>query len=99
MPSFNHTRSPVRTTFRSAQARRSHLDERYGRRYQNSTELAQQVYALTHPDNVLTFADLERSENVARLISPYEMAIVRLSEALKGDLPPQVEITSGEHDI
>ena len=84
-----HQRSPT-SPFSSVQSNRrrrsSYFDDRYYRRYRNNPELASQIYDLTHPEDAVTFAELERLEDIARRLEPYQAAIVRLSEAFTDDL-------------
>lgn len=82
-PSINLAASENRPTQTARKQRRSRLDNPYWRPYRNSEDLAQQVYALTHPDGVKTFGELAREADLARELRPYQEAVVRLSELLK----------------
>ncbi len=53
---------PARTVRKQQSS--SRLDNPHRRPYRNSEDLAQQVYELTHPDE-LTFAELEREADLA----------------------------------
>ena len=66
--------------------RNLYLNDRNWRPYRNSAELALQIYEMTHPDNVPTFADIEREANLARELEPYQTAVVRLGQLLKEEV-------------
>ena len=84
---FSSVESPVynRSSHRPAQIarkQRSRLDSPNWRPYRNNEDLAQQVYELTHPDE-LTYAELAREAALALALEPYQAAVIRLSELLR----------------
>lgn len=74
------------TTIESTRRRRrSYLSGDQWKPYRNNEALAYRVYELTHPEGVQTFAEIKREEDLARKLKPYQAAVIRLSNVLKGE--------------